>query len=247
MVPPAPPGPSADEDTTWFPTTPVLRFTAAVAGIAFVVGLTAATRLAGLLPETGEQIAQLALLAVSTIGMPALVWYASRRWGSGNLVRDLGFRARWVDLPLGIAGAVALTVVLTIVNVVSQAIGVPSGSNLTEVSQEGRNVGLFLTLFVTAGIVAPLTEELLFRGMILRGLQSRWGVATSIVVQAAVFGAAHVTPGEGWGNVDLILSLTIMGVGLAGFSALTGRLGASITAHALFNCLQLSLLWWSLG
>ena len=96
-------------------------------------------------------------------------------------------------------------------------------------------------------LIAPLTEELLFRGLIQRGLSSRWTPWIAVAMQAAVFGAAHITPSEGWGNADLIVSLAVMGFGLGAIARLTGRLGTSIVAHALFNCIQLALLWLTLS
>ena len=242
-----PAAPVPEPEPAWFPPTPTLRLPAAILGIGFVVALTLATRLAVLLPTTPEAIVQLVLLGVSTIGMPAAAWYGSRRWGTGNLVHDLGFRIRWIDLALGLGGAIALTIALMIINVISHVIGIPNGSNLTEVSRRGRDIAVFLTLFVTAGIIAPLTEELLFRGLILRGLSSRWSTWGAVGLQAAVFGAAHITPSEGWGNVDLIVSLGVMGLGLGALAKLTGRLGTGMVAHAVFNCIQLALLWLTLG
>ena len=49
------------------------------------------------------------------------------------------------------------------------------------------------------------------------------------------------------GNADLIVSLAVMGFGLGAIARLTGRLGTSIVAHALFNCIQLALLWLTLS
>jgi len=237
-------GPTADRG--WFPTTPTLRLPAAIAGVALIVFLTVGTRLAELLPDTPAAVVSLALFGVSTLGMPLLAWFCSRRWGSGRFVDDLGLRFRWIDLALGLGGGIALTVVLVVINVITHVLGVPNGSNLTEVSERGRDVVTFVVLFVTAGLLAPVTEELLFRGAIQRGLSSRWSAWGAVALQAAVFGAAHLTPSEGWGNVDLILSLAVMGLGLGALARLTGRLGTSMIAHGVFNCIQLTLLWISL-
>ena len=245
-VTPPEPTPTSD-DRTWFPRTPTLQLPAAALGIVLIVVLTIGTRVAALLPETPEALVQLGLFAVSTFGMPLAAWYGSRRWGTGRFVDDLGFRFRWIDVPLGIGGAIALTIALMVINIVAHVLGAPSGSNLTEVSERGRDVVTFATLFVTAGLIAPLTEELLFRGLIQRGLSSRWTPWIAVAMQAAVFGAAHITPSEGWGNADLIVSLAVMGFGLGAIARLTGRLGTSIVAHALFNCIQLALLWLTLS
>lgn len=246
LAPPTP-APSEESDRTWFPSTPPLGFGAAVAAIAFIVGLTVVSRLVAAADGTAAAVLGLVVLAVSTIGMPLLAWFASRRWGTGRPIADLGLRFRWIDAPLGFAGAIVLMITVMVVNMVSFAIGVPRGSNLTEVAEGGRDVITFAILFVMAGLLAPVTEELLFRATMQRGLESRFGVWIAVTIQAAVFGAAHITPSEGWGNANLILSLAITGLGLGALVRLTGRVGTAIVAHAIFNCLQLGLLWLTLG
>ncbi len=43
-------------------------------------------------------------------------------------------------------------------------------------------------------VVAPVTEEILFRGLILRGLLSRHNVRLAILLSAALFALAHLNP-----------------------------------------------------
>src|SRR5258708_191556 len=42
-----------------------------------------------------------------------------------------------------------------------------------------------------AVVVGPLTEEILFRGIVLRGLLGRWTAWPAIVTSAALFAAMH--------------------------------------------------------
>ena len=193
-VTPPEPTPTSD-DRTWFPRTPTLQLPAAALGIVLIVVLTIGTRVAALLPETPEALVQLGLFAVSTFGMPLAAWYGSRRWGTGRFVDDLGFRFRWIDVPLGIGGAIALTISLMVINIVAHVLGAPSGSNLTEVSERGRDVVTFATLFVTAGLIAPLTEELLFRGLLTPAIGVGMSAALAQVV-VKLTGDANVTGRE---------------------------------------------------
>lgn len=239
--------PPEDTSRTWFPTIPTLPLAAALLGIAVMVAITIVSRIAELLPETPAGLLGLATLVASTVGLPATAWVASRRWGTRRFVRDIGFRVRWIDIPLGIAGAIVLMITMIVINVVTNVIGLPNGSNLSEVAEQGRSVPLFVMLFVLAGIIAPVTEEIMFRGLIQRGLSSRFPGWGAMVIQGAIFGAAHYLPAQGWGNLTLLFSLAVMGVGLGFLAHLTGRQGTGIIAHATFNCLQLLLLWVSLG
>ena len=56
-----------------------------------------------------------------------------------------------------------------------------------------RESQLFSRVFLLV-IVAPLTEELLFRGIILRGLLSRFRPVTAIVITGLLFAAVHLNP-----------------------------------------------------
>lgn len=253
VIPPTPPTPArylaadvAAEPTGWFPTTPTLQFPAAIAGVTFIVLFTIASRLLTLLPSTAAGLLSLALLVVNTFGMPLLAWWCCRKWGTGSMVRDIGLRARWIDIPIGIAGGVTLVIGLFVYSIVSHVIGLPNGSNLTDVAKEGRSVAVFVFLIVTAGLIAPIVEEMVFRGVIQRGIASKVTPWAAVGLQAVVFGMAHVTPSEGWGNVNLILGLALTGLGLGAITRSTGRLATSMIAHATFNLIELGLLWLTL-
>jgi membrane protease YdiL (CAAX protease family) len=229
--------------TNWLPDIRPLKLPAAVLGIGLVVVLTVINQIT--LSGSGGLQTALGLvgLAVATLGMPLVAWFSSYRWGTRRFVDDLGFRITWIDVVLGAGGAIALTIVMVIVNLVFVAVRLPHGSNLDDVSAGGRNALVFGVMFVMAGIVAPVTEELLFRGVIFRGLASRMNVWVAMVLQGVVFGCAHFLFDQGWGNVNLLVSLAVLGCGLGFLARLTGRLAPGMIAHSLFNCLQLALLW----
>ncbi len=89
--------------------------------------------------------------------------------------------------------------------------------------------GLWASLLLVA-IVAPLTEELLFRGVILRGFLGRYPARRAIVLSALLFGASHLNPWQ-------FVSATVFGL-LAGWWLLrTGSLVPCLFGHALNNAL----------
>jgi len=57
--------------------------------------------------------------------------------------------------------------------------------------------------FFTLVVVAAVTEELLFRGLILRGFLQNYSVRKAIVVSALLFGAFHLNPWQFTGAVVL--------------------------------------------
>jgi membrane protease YdiL (CAAX protease family) len=85
-------------------------------------------------------------------------------------------------------------------------------------------------------IGAPLAEELLFRGFLLRTLQRRFGNIFAIVVSSLVFAIPHWQADASWQETVVLLSaLGVVGLVLAVGAVVTDRLGPAIIAHFLFN------------
>jgi membrane protease YdiL (CAAX protease family) len=56
-----------------------------------------------------------------------------------------------------------------------------------------------------------------------------------VVAQGMLFGLAHYEPGNGLGNVSVILTIAALGIVLGYVALRTGRLGAGMIGHGLFN------------
>lgn len=84
-------------------------------------------------------------------------------------------------------------------------------------------------------VVAPLTEELLFRGLILRGFLSRYSVRKAILASAILFGLFHLNPWQ-------LLGAIILGVLFAWWFVHTGSLLPCLFGHALSNAMLLIFL-----
>lgn len=81
-------------------------------------------------------------------------------------------------------------------------------------------------------VLAPISEELVFRGVLLRGLQARYGMTVAVIGSSVAFALVHLL------DPNLLLAMPVFFVlGLAlGYSvARTGRLGRAIAIHAGFN------------
>jgi len=79
-------------------------------------------------------------------------------------------------------------------------------------------------------VVAPMTEELLFRGLIMRGFLSRYAVGKAIFASAILFGIFHLNPWQ-------FVHTTIIGILLAWWFVRTKSLVPCILGHALNNAL----------
>lgn len=84
-------------------------------------------------------------------------------------------------------------------------------------------------------IIAPLTEELLFRGLILRGFLGCYTVRKAVLASAILFGLLHLNPWQ-------FLGAVILGVLFAWWFVQTGSLLPCLFGHALHNAVPLILM-----
>jgi membrane protease YdiL (CAAX protease family)/uncharacterized RDD family membrane protein YckC len=84
-------------------------------------------------------------------------------------------------------------------------------------------------------IVAPIAEEIFFRGMLFGGLRRRVPTVPAAAISSVVFGALHATTGIG-----AVPPLIIFGFMLALLYEGTGSLVPGMIAHALNNALALA-------
>lgn len=173
---------------------------------------------------------------------PSLLWgvYVRRRWASGRF-SALGWRFRWSDLgwgPLTWLAALATQIVLALVVL---ALDIPLSSNVDSAAEFEADRAYLVATLVAAVIAAPIVEELVFRGLVLRGLLSRMRPVFAIALQGVLFGTAHVDPVRGVGNLGLVLVLSGVGVAFGVSAYLARRLGPTVIAHAIFNAVVLAV------
>ena len=167
-----------------------------------------------------------------------LVWWCrrvSRREGTGSLAGDFGLRFQWIDVALGLGTWFAATIAQVAVSIFLRALGLPLGSNTDTVRESTDKVVLFAAVALVAVVVAPIVEELFFRGLLLRSLRSRFTPGLAVLAQALVFGSIHVQVGLGRANITLILALATVGAVFGVVADRVGRLGPAIVGHACFN------------
>lgn len=77
-------------------------------------------------------------------------------------------------------------------------------------------------------VLAPIGEELVFRGYLVRVLGERYGTARAVIVTAVLFAAIHLNPAS-------VIALFALGVVFALLRVWTGSIWPSVIAHALQN------------
>ena len=104
-----------------------------------------------------------------------------------------------------------------------------NGSNpLLEIVLNNNNYISFLLLFLTTTFLAPLFEEIVFRGVLLPILSREFGIILGITISAFIFALAHLSISE-------MIPLFILGVGLGTTRLISGRLSSTVIMHSLWN------------
>ena len=161
------------------------------------------------------------------------VVYVSRLKGQRSLARDFGFRVRLADAKALVVGA-TLEVLLTLalVPILHLDPKVKNQALLRDLDKH-RDAGTVVLFVIGAVIFAPLVEELLFRGVLLRGLLRKVEPATAVLVSAVIFAFVHYIGDPN--TLPFLPALAGLGAVLAVVALRSGDLSASIFIHAGFN------------
>jgi hypothetical protein len=201
---------------------------------AFVASGIAATAYLGLVGHphrlTGWYIA---VVTAAQNGAVVIALTAVARWkGIGTLRADFGLRIRardwwWGGIGIGISlgtGWLLLPIQLLLRDSPSQEVVRIIGRSSGAAAFAGA---------LSVAIVAPIGEELLFRGALLRSLQRRFRPWVAVAITAVVFAAVHplLDPSAILAVVPLLVLSVVSGIA----AVRSGELSRSIWLHVGFN------------
>jgi membrane protease YdiL (CAAX protease family) len=124
---------------------------------------------------------------------------------------------------------VAIWVIGAVLNIFLQA-GKEQG--LVPKDWEPSRAAPFIANFIVVAAVAPVVEELMYRGLGFAAVRDTFGETAAVIVTALAFGLAH-------GLFVALPVLTIFGLILAWVRLTTGSIYPTIALHALFNGIAL--------
>jgi uncharacterized protein len=162
----------------------------------------------------------------------AAVWFASM-WANGLTPASFGLRA----VPLGrAAGWTVVTFiafwVLTALYIT--AVGQPDQQELTRDLRDEESLSALIGYGVLLAFVAPLAEELFFRGFVFGVLREKLGTVWGVAVTGLVFGLVHVAGSP----IETVGVLIILGSLLCVLYLQTGSLLPCIALHAINNSIS---------
>lgn len=177
-------------------------------------------------------------------GSMAVVVALAKRRGSGSLAADVGLHLRlrdWWGVPAGMALGIAVALVMTPLLILlfgddppTQGVVEIAGSSETAVEQ--------LMIIVSVAVLAPIVEEIIYRGMLLNVLIRRFSVWPSIVVSAALFAMVHVF--LDLNAIAALVGLFLLGLVFGWVSLRRGDISLAIALHSGVNLLAaIQLLW----
>lgn len=179
---------------------------------------------------------QYVVVAGGTIG----VIYLRVRQRSSHPLRTLGLRARraWRLIGVGIAGySVFLTVMVAVAIIIGAIFG--GGIRLAQTAEEivgsAQSPGEIAVYFVLVCVLAPIAEEVIFRGYVYGGLRRFLPARHAIILGAALFAGVHL-------NSDAFLVIALIGALLCLLYERTRSLLPGMIAHGLHNCLVLAVM-----
>ena len=141
---------------------------------------------------------------------------------------------------LGIIGYIAiLPLFLLIVLLITRISGYfdyqPPVHLLVNIFFKEDNPFILGGVIVLAVLVAPVIEEIVFRGFIYSAVKKRTGVTLAIIVTSALFSLLHM-------SIFSFLPIFFLGIVLVYLYEKTGLLISSITLHVIHNSILISML-----
>jgi len=174
--------------------------------------------LAGLITPVAIAVAQLSLIAVPIVAM---------RIAGRNPVALGIARPRWQH----VVGAILIGVSTWYINsVLVTLLHVPQGGARV-IQQRVEEMSLTVSLLVIA-VLPAICEEILFRGVLLRGLASRFHAPVAIGISAAVFSIYHL-------NTVQMIPTFVLGLALGTIALRAGSALPTMVAHLLNNTVAL--------
>ena len=207
--------------------------------IAWIVGVVAGVvvaapfvNAAGKVPPSGIA----ASIYAQNLGIVVALYFVARTKGRGTLGADFGLRLdpRTIWRSLGwVAGGVGVAIVSNLLVLpLTELAGLDDSAQEVVNQFEAASPTVKALLFPGVVLLAPLAEELLFRGALLRSLQRHWSPATAVFVSALVFALIHLVDPDTYYYVPAFLLLGLV----SGWRAVkTGNLTQSVFLHVGFN------------
>jgi membrane protease YdiL (CAAX protease family) len=188
------------------------------------------------------------LLVLSPVATFVITWaWISLRYRTSLAALRGARRGDLADVGIGLGIGVACLLGQRLIVFIIAAIANSAGVELPVVQETFRmiaqNPDVAPLLVLTSVVLAPIAEEVVFRGVLFQGLRARSGFWVAALVSAGLFTLAHLGEGGGWlASAVIVSGILPLGVVFAALVERRGTLLVSIVAHATYNAIGVAAL-----
>lgn len=123
-----------------------------------------------------------------------------------------------------------------VINLISNYYGInPEMQDVVKWILEEKSLFILMSLVFFGIIIAPLIEEIIFRGFLQSALKNYFGRRYAILISASLFAAVHM-------DIFAFFQILILGILLGYLYEKTQTLAASVVVHIIHNSLTLVFL-----
>jgi len=175
--------------------------------------------------NSGQQLAQSVLVIFAELAylLPVVVILAWKRipW------RHLGFgKFDWSALGIGCGLLIGGYGIIIVHNLIVTALGIDiQGDKIADIF---NSIDSPVWLILAVVIVAPIVEEIFFRGFLFQGFRKKYGWVSAMLLSSAIFAAAHLDP------VSLIPTF-VLGIVLSYVYHRSNSVWPGVILHFLIN------------
>ncbi|MBR5255860.1 MAG: CPBP family intramembrane metalloprotease [Bacteroidales bacterium] len=181
----------------------------------------------GVEEEVSMPLWLLALLCVAASALNLLLYAGWWKWTEKRRAQDLPMRRLLSDTGIGFGIGILYFVIVTGV------IALLGGYKVGEITPDW----IALTKSLFAFLVVAVGEEVLFRGIVFRMIDQRWGTAAALIVSALIFGFVHIINDNAtvWSSVAIAVEAGLL---LGAAYKWAGNLWLPIGIHWAWNFFQ---------
>ena len=154
----------------------------------------------------------------------------------GAYMNDFSLHSMLLDhlptIPIIIAGILSIIGIAILSselnNILNRYFPIQTDSKIIDTLMQEDLLGVFITVL----LVAPIVEEMLFRGIILEGLERHYKLTTAVLTSSILFALVHLPVG-----VIVALNIFLLALFLAWVRLKSGSLMLCVICHATFNAI----------
>lgn len=187
------------------------------------------------LPVLGLDPLELSVFHLFLLGLTILVLSSH-----ADVFREQGISKKTIlkNIKIGVmAGVLLLVIGQGLEHLVSSFIGESPIQKTIE--ESAKHLEALPVLILWGGIMAPISEEVYFRGLAYPVFRKAMGIRLGIVTSGIYFAVGHVDP-------YALIPLAVVGIGLSYLYQRTGSIVPCITTHIFFNTVSLIMAYFGI-